>query len=518
MELRTYLSILGARKWTILVTLLITLVVVGVGTYLMTPVYEASTTLRVATAPRGGVDWVDYDLSYTDRLMNTYINVIKSPPVLTQLATRLDVENSPQVNAEVIVNTELMRIQVRDEDPVLAADAANGLAQILIERNAELPTEQATRTEWDDQLRELETELNDVRQEYEQVLAQSPADVERLDALTHSLDLKRGIYATLLENYNEFRVLEARQSNMLSVIEPATVPTEPASPNLPMNLALGFLLGVMGGVGLAFLFENLDTKFHTTAQVESLTHLSTLGSIPTARWHKRKHFMNGTSVEGEAFRQLRTNLLALAREKTLRSLIVTSAQPGEGKSTVVASLALSLSYTGLRVVVVDCDLRHPTLHQMFQVSNNVGLSTLLQKRLSARDVLQRSRIASVAVLASGPVATANGSLLGTRQITEKLQPHPAELLNTPHMASMLKELNARFDLVLLDTPPAHTVTDAAILAPMVDGVILVVSRRQARKEAVQAAYTQLRNVHANLIGIVMNQAAPASVYASYVNG
>lgn len=517
MELRTYISILIARRWIVITTLFVALMVVAIGTYFTTPMYEASTTLRVATAARGGIDWVDYDLLYTDRLMNTYLNIIETESVLQELGTRLGVDEAPQLDASIMANTELMLITARDEDPTLAADAANTAALILIEQNSRLSREESKSEEWNEQLKQLETELTDLRLAYERILEQSPQDTERLSEFNQTLEIKRGIYATMLENYNQYRVLEARQLDTLSVIEPATIPIAPATPNLLLNLILGVFVGSIGGVGLAFFFENLDTRFRTNQQIEAFTGLTALGSIPTAKGHKQANFMNGASAEGEAFRHLRTNILSFAHEETLKSLMVTSAQPGEGKSTVVASLALALSYVGLRIVVVDCDLRHPTMHKLFEVSNEVGLSNLLKKTVPLYDAVQPSPISTVSLLPSGPLSDPEWRLLGPQQIITKLKPHPAEMLSTPHMASILSELNERFDLVLIDTPPASAVTDAAILAPLVDGVILVVSRKHARKEAVQAVRNQLANVHANLIGVVINQAESSTIYTDYIN-
>jgi capsular exopolysaccharide synthesis family protein len=431
MELGAYLEILWRRKWVIAVTVAVTVLVTLIGTLMMTPQYEASTTLRVLTATSGSEDWVDYDVGYTNRLMNTYVEIATSRPVLGELVRRLGLNEPPQIEVEILPDTELMRITVEDPNPIVAREAANALAEILVAQSEELYTRKRTR-------------------------------------------------------------------GFISVVEPAVVPSAPSKPRKKINIALGFMVGLAGGVGLALLFENLDTTLYTVEQIKEVAELPTLGKIPTARRQRQIVFFNGDSPQGEAFRRLRTHIFTLDRDAPLQTLLVTSAEPKEGKSTIVANLALAIAQSGRKVIVVNGDLRRPTLHRIFDLSNEIGLSSILKQEATLDEAAQDSKIPGVQVLTSGPLPS-----------------NPAELLGSPQMTTLIEQLVQQFDMVVLDTPSLLAVTDAAVLAPAVDGVVLVVERAQARGEAVRAAHQQLVAVKARSIGVVVNRAEQDGSYYYY---
>jgi len=490
MDLKAYLTILWRRKWVIAVTAIVTATVAVVGTIVATPVYEASTTLRIPTARRGSADWVDYDVEYADRLMNTYAQIATSGPVLDELAQRLGLDRPPEVEVETLANSELMQITVEDPNPVLVRDAANALSDILIGQSREqfAADRESAQEILSLQLAQLEEELDLARQEFDSLVTQFPGDTERTTTARRSIELKEATYGTLLEQYDQARIRDSIQANIPYVIEPAEVPGAPSKPSRSLNIALGVLVGLFGGIGLAFLFENLDTKLYTTAQIQEATNLPTLVSIPSARKRGQAGFLNGGSPEGEAFRRLRTRILTLDQDEPLRSLAVTSAIPGEGKSTVVASLAYTMAQTGHRVVVVDADLRRPTLHNIFELPNQLGLSSILREEATLDEAVQQSKFPGLYVLTSGP-----------------LPPDPAVVLGSSQVTTVIEQLTQQFDRVFVDTPSLLAVADAAVLAPLVDGVLLVVGRAQARGEAVQTAYTQLADIGARSIGIVVNR-------------
>jgi non-specific protein-tyrosine kinase len=491
MELKTYSTILWRRKWVIALTAIATLLVVVIGTLMATPMYEASTTLRIPTARRGSADWVDYDVRYADRLMNTYAQIATSGPVLEQLAQRFELDRPPTVEVENLANSELMQLKVEDPNPVLATYAANALAEILITQSREQfsADRESAQEILSKQLTLVGEELDQARQEYDSLVASSPDDSERITAARRSIELKEATYGTLLEQYDQARVRDVIQANIPSVIEPAEIPGSPTKPNRALNLALGVLAGLIGGVGLAFLLDHLDTRLYTTDQIEHLTALPTLVSVPKARKQRQAGFLNGDTPEGEAFRRLSTKILNLDQDLPMETLVVTSAIPREGKSTITASLAYAMAQSGQRVVLVDSDLRRPTLHKILELPNETGLSNVLKGEASLEQALQQTQTPGLYVLTSGP-----------------LPPDPASLLNSPEMTNVIKQLGQQFEQVFLDTPSLLAVADAAMLAPLVDGVVLVVGRAQVRGEAVQAAYQQLTDVGARSIGIVVNRA------------
>ena len=431
MELGAYLAILWRRKWVIAVTVAVTVTVVIIGTLMATPKYVASTTLRVLTAAGGSADWVNYDIMYTDRLMNTYIKIATSRPVLEELMQRLGLHKPPKIEVEILANTELIQITVEDANPIVAREAANTLAEILVVQSEELYTGKRAR-------------------------------------------------------------------DFVSVVEPAVAPTAPSKARKGRNIALGVVVGLAGGVGLAYLFENLDTTLYTMEQIEEATELSVLGKIPSARKRRQIALFNGNSPQGEAFRRLRTYIFTLDHDAPLQTLLVTSAEPREGKSTIVANLAFTVAQSGRKVIVVDADLRRPTLHKIFDLSNKIGLSSILTQEATLDEAVQDSKIPGVQALTSGP-----------------LPPNPAELLGSPQMTALIEQLVQQFDLVVLDTPSLLAVSDVAVLAPAFDGVVLVVGRAQAQRKAVRAARQQLADLKARSIGVVVNRAEQDGRYDYY---
>lgn len=496
MEIRTYLAILWRRKWVIAVTVCVTVIVALIGTLIMTPKYEAQAKLRVLTAISGSSDWVEHNIVYADRLMNTYAEIAVSRPVLDEMKRRLGLEEAPKVRVENLANTELMQIIVEDSNPELAMETANTLAEILVEQSAKLYSgEGRTANEiLDDQLTQLEQELNQARKDYEKMMEEHPDEPALLASARRSIDLKEETYTMLLERYEDVRLTDTIRSNQLSIVEPAVVPTTPSKPNRNLNAALGFIVGLFSGLGLAFLFENMDTTLYTTGQIETVTGLSTLGKIPGNKKNSRDTFVNGV----ESFRCLRTNILML-NGKPLKTLMVASAEPKEGKSTVVANLAVSLAQSGRSVVVVDCDLRLPTLHTIFDMPNDNGFSNVLTGESTLQEATQVSRLHDeLYLLPSGPPPG-----------------NPSELLGSSRMLKIIEQLAGQFDMVLLDTPSVLAVTDAALLAPLVEGVLLVVGRTRAREGAVRAACRQLGDVKAKLVGVVVNRAENHDLYHYY---
>jgi succinoglycan biosynthesis transport protein ExoP len=265
MELRTYLEILWRRRWVVVVTFAVTVTIVVIGTVRATPVYVTSTTLRIATSTVGSVNWVDYDVWYAERLLNTYAEIATSGPVLAELQQRVGLDEPPQVEAEALPNTELIRITVQDPSPVRASEAANTLAEILIAYSRQQDTQdrKAIIDILDEQLTQLEDELTQARQEFDSLVVQNPGNSQRIAAASRSIELREEAYLRLLERYEQARVREVLQVNVLSVIEPAVIPQTPSKPRRELNIALGAMVGLGGGVGLAFLFDILKVALCT---------------------------------------------------------------------------------------------------------------------------------------------------------------------------------------------------------------------------------------------------------------
>ncbi len=501
MEIRGYINILWRRKAIIILTAAVTLVVVAIGTYLATPVYEALSVLRVATSTgTQAISSVDY--MYTDRLMNTYVEIATSRPVIIELIQRLGLNQPPSIKAEIVPNTELIKITVEHTNPQIAATAANTLAEILIAQSNQLYSggEKSSQEILGEQLAQMQSDIEVARQDYEKLLIQTPEDTEKIRTASQSLALKQKIYETLLQQYEQARVKEAMRANMVTIVESAVVPQAPAKPRVALNYVLGLLVGLVGGIGLAFIFENLDTTLYTVDEIESVTELHTLAKIPKASKKQIDISQDGSSPVAEAFRNLAANIQLIDHQQPRKVLLFMSAEPKQGKSMIVSNLAFALAEEEKKVVVVDCDMRLPKIHSLFHLSNQYGLKDVLERKTGLIKSLQKSQSGSVTVLTSGP-----------------LSDHPSQLLASPQMAKLIEKLSQKFDYVLLDTPAFLAVADIAGLAHYVDGLILVVRRAHARREAVQAVGKFLALFPDKVIGRIVNQTDDNINYSYYQN-
>ena len=507
MDLKIYLAILWGNKWVIIATTAVTMAVVIASLFIITPIYSASTTIRVAAAASGSVSYTDY--MYTDRLMNTYTKLATSNPVLNELAIKLQLPSKPQVKVEVIPSTELIRISVEDPNPSVAQSAANTLAEILSEQSKELYSGggKSQQQILGEQLEQIEAELNVARQEFEDLTTHSPNNTDLLAAKNEAIQLKEKTYATVLDLYEQARLKEAIRENLVSVVEPATLPISPVKPRKALSILLGLLVGMAGGVGLVFLFENLDTRLYTSHQIEETVDLPIIGKIPLLKRNNwltlnKKSIKSRNMVIREAFRRMRIKILAhnhtLLGRDTLATLLITSSLPNEGKSVIATHLAITMAQARQKVIVVDCDLHLPTQHTINGISNKIGLSNVLSKQVELDDAIQKSRYFDLQILTSGPTP-----------------PNPSELLGSIQMRFVLDQLHQRYDLIILDSPALLAVTDASLLAPMADGVALIARRGIIRGEAVREAIKQLSDVQAQIIGVVINNAEENGHYGYY---
>ena len=502
MELKTYLAILRRRKWIVAISVVVITIVAIIATVLATPIYVTSTTLRVATIGSGVADPGRLDIGYTERLINTYATIITSGSMRAEIKQRFNLDESPKVSVEMIPDTELIMIRVEERDPEMARSVANALAEILVAQSRELysGSGQSTQVILSKQLVQIEEELLQARGEYERLLRETPEDSASITAANQSIALKERTYATLLEQYEEARVVEAIRANAVSVIEPAYVPRTPAKPRHELNIALGILVGLISGVGLALVFENLDTTLYTEEQIEAVTQLAAISSIPAADNQLQiARIDNGHYPQLEAFRRLRINIFADA-ESLPQAIMITSAERGEGKSTISANLAVTIAQSGRKVVIVDCDMRLPKLHKFLDLPNKRGLTSILTESVTLTEAMQDSSFSRLQVITSGPPP-----------------PNPTELLGSPQMGILIEQLKQDFDIVLFDTPALLSVSDAAALVPFVDSVILVVARARSRREAVRMVRRQLVNVKAKSIAVVVNQADQGDSYAYQYN-
>lgn len=430
MELSTYLQILNRRRWIIVLTVIIVTVLLLIGRALIPTTYTASALLRVEISRTGNPS--SAQLLYADRIMNTYVQIANSGPILTELRGKLGIqENQPgEVQVEIIPDTELLRITVKDPNALLARDAANTLAMIMEKEN-------------------------------------QPRD------------------------------------GKISIIDSAKIPEPPGLKDTALFGLIGLVLGGIFGLGLAFLFENLDTRVQTRSQVEALVRLPVLGEVPIAKKRNKDQFLIDDPEEEDAFRRLSSNLFTILRDTPLKTFLVTSAEPEEGKTTLIASLAVNLAKAGHKVLVIDADFYSPKIHLIFKRNNIKGLSDVLQQPKNLTGAIQFTNIPGVQILTSGLMPA-----------------YHIEQFGSERLATIFNQFSASFDFVLVDSPAFLGVSDAAFLATNVDGVILVARMGFAHSNLLQSTYQQMENIKANLIGLVINYSSstPSGRYKKYIQG
>lgn len=324
--------------------------------------------------------------------------------------------------------------------------------------------------------------------------------------LKRDADSNRQLYDNLLQKLKEAGVSAGLRSSEIRVVDIARTPSGPISPDVPRNLTLGFLLGLAGGIGLAFLVDALDRTVRTIDEIAAISMLPALGTIPlqmslngSIGKRLKEVSNNGTgralvtlirpkSEAAEAYRALRTSILLSSSGDPPKVILVTSALPQEGKTTISANSAIVLAQRGSRVLLVDADLRRPGVGKLFGFRPKGGLSTLISGVDKFDDlVMPHPEIPNLWILPSGPIP-----------------PQPAELLSSVVMKNHLDNWRKNFDHVILDSPPCLSVTDAVVLSPEVDRVLLVARSAQTTKIALRRACDLLMRVNANVMGVVLN--------------
>jgi succinoglycan biosynthesis transport protein ExoP len=332
--------------------------------------------------------------------------------------------------------------------------------------------------------------------------------------LKREVETNKQLYDGLLQRMKEAGVAASLKSSNIRIVDKAEVPGAPYSPDLHKNLSLGLLLGLTGGLGLAFFLNYLDNTVKTPEDVEEMIGLPSLGLIPSLKSshgshgyryskERRKHkagaeallkqgvemasLTAGSSLIAEAYRGVRTALLLSTPENPPKIIMVTSSKASEGKTTTVCNTALSLAQTGRSVLILDCDMRRPKIRKIFSGIGNAGLSEYLTGQVDFSDVIQVSHIPNLFIVHSGTIP-----------------PNPGELLGSQRMIDAIEALSSTFDFVLIDTPPLMSVTDPLIIAPMTDGVILVTKGGGSPPEVLKKAKKSLELVHARILGVLCN--------------
>ena len=377
---------------------------------------------------------------------------------------------------------------------------------------------------------EVETELKSLEPKVKalgEIVAQYSKDLESLPAkslqlarLVRKAQVDEKIYIMLQEKFQESRITEVGQLGNVRMIDPAKEPKFPVKPKKKLNLILGILVGLGLGIGIAFVMEYMDNSLRTMEDIEILGQ-SIIATIPFIKpegsngaLSKFKQLEDAEAQDiserlvthlrpkspiSESYRTLRTNIMFSNPDKEIKSIVITSSGPKEGKSTSISNLAITFSQMGTNTLLIDGDLRRPILHKLFNLDKKNGLTNVLVGRANLDEVVQRNPdLPNLDLLSCGI-----------------LPPNPAELLGSQQMRRLLTEAKEKYGIILIDTPPTIAVTDSSVLAPLVDGVLLVVKSGGTQRDAFLRAQEQLHRVGAHILGVILNSIQASNVYGSY---
>jgi capsular exopolysaccharide synthesis family protein len=478
---------------------------------------------------------------------------------LTNYSTKLQEAEAKRKEAEAAYNASK---ETRDSDGLWSIPRVQGDKEVqrLREKISDLKEQRAAllvnyTPEWpavkkiDEQLKQLEKSLDERPKEIvagmknelesakkEEVQASASYSSERFKATVQSvaemglgdwnqrIETNKQLYQTYLQRHRELVITAGeRSSGNVSTVEEARVPVEPIGPPRMRNIIIALLLSLAVGIGLAFLLDYLDDTLKSVEDVDRHLHLPTLALIPAPREARRLLARSAPEPEpgtntalaliqdvrspvAEAYRHLRTSLLLSSAGQPPKTVLVTSSQPSEGKTTTVVNIATMLAQTGADVLVLDCDLRRPRVHAHFGLPNARGVTNYLSGDASVSDLVQTYEpLPNLKVITSGPVP-----------------PNAAELLGSDEMRKLLYVLAENFTHIIIDSPPAISFTDASILSTMVDGVMLVVHGGRSSRTVVRRAKQQLQDVGAHLFGIVLNnvklEGTDYYYYSGYYSG
>jgi capsular exopolysaccharide synthesis family protein len=311
--------------------------------------------------------------------------------------------------------------------------------------------------------------------------------------LKRTHDNNQRLYELVLQRLKETSVTGMLQMSNVRVLDRAEPPEKPVSPKPLRNIALAILLGLGAGVGLVFLLEMLDATITSREQIEERLGVPFLGIIPKIQPDagtpaELMVIAAPTSSAAECLRSIRTNLLFMSPDKPLKTILVTSSGPGEGKTTTTVALAATMANGGNRVLLVDADMRRPRVRGIFGVKGNAGLSTLIVGETTLSQAVVKTSIENLDVLPSGSIP-----------------PNPAELLHTPAFAKLLAEMAGRYDRVIFDSPPAGVVADAVVMSTQVDGTVMVLRAGRTYRDAAERTLRSLTDVNARVFGALLNE-------------
>jgi succinoglycan biosynthesis transport protein ExoP len=480
-NLRTYLQTLRRRYYWIVACVVLFGAAVGGYSVTKPKLYTASAQLLVqpttGTLPGSGSQQV---ISPTDVL--TELQLLTTAPVKQQVSKELG--SVPNVTATEVGQTNVIAVAATSRSPKFAAKIANAYANAFVAYQQKATTANLTAAE-----QQLQTQIAAITTQIASLQPNPTTNATQIASLTSQ-------QATLNQELAALQVSGAASTGGVSVVTPAKAPASPSSPQPVRDGLIAAFVGLLVGIGIAFLADHLDDAVYSKEEAGHLARdAPVLGMIPRiSSWKRRSDTVLATiesanSSVAEAFRSVRTSLQFAGHDGNMKTILVTSPSAGEGKTSTIANLGIVLAQADQRVVIVSCDLRRPRLGQFFDRQESPGFTAVILGQTSLGDALQTVE------------GTKNLFFLGSGEVP----PNPTELLSSSAAREIFAKLRQAFDVVLIDSPPLLPVTDAVILSGMVDATLLVIAAGETKRNQVEEASEMLAQVDAKRVGVILNE-------------
>lgn len=507
MELREYIAIGLKWWWLLVISTILGATVAFLFSRSQAPVYEASTTIIVGNTIRS-TDLSTSDILLSERLARTYADMARRQPVLQGVIDSISLRDDWQslkrrVSVSPVQDTQLLEISVEAGSPEEARVTADAVAQQLIQLSpTALQNQETDETQRlvRERLESLQTRINagQVRREaLEKALngANGSLSADKVTELQTEANNLDKLIADWENTHTQLLIYIAgeKSPNYLAIVEAAQANPGSIRPKVMQNTMLAAVVGLLLAMGIIFLLEYLDDTLKSTEEMNQTLGITALGAVTRIGGETYpEKLLTGDgifSTVGEAYRMVRSNVQFMSIDKPLKSLMITSPSPNEGKSVTVSNLGVVMAQAGYKTIIVDSDLRRPVQYQIFQQPNQGGLTELLRSpEIEVEAYLKETGVENLRLLTSGTTP-----------------PNPSELLNSQRMGQVISSLTQVADVVIFDSPPALVVADAGILSGRVDGVVLVLRAGQTRYEAARQAILHLNKAGANVLGGVLNR-------------
>jgi len=528
--LSDYLRIIKDRKNVAIVFFIITVFAATAGSFLMVPVYRASVKLLIDVESPNVLTATDsLALSPTnyyayEKYFQSQMEIIRSRAIARRVFEEFKMGGTEEysdskdpvgeflktVKVEPIRDTRLLLLHVENEDPELAADLATRIAEVYVERNLAYISKSEVLNLLKNEYLRLQAKLAEYSKVYKakhpkmirlkQEMEQTTVRIEEEKARSDVYDLNNmESSGPGFEEDSRF-VLSSLKANNITIQDPAEVPVKPQKPKKRLNMLLSVIVGLFGGIGLAFFFDYLDDTVKSVEDLERLVMWPFLGNVPdTNSVGKLKGFEKDLLTLArpkepiaEAYRSIRTSIFfSSTKEHPLKSVIVTSLGPQEGKTMTICNLAVAIVQSQKKVLVVDADMRKSRLHDVFKMENGIGLSSFLSGQTEFDGVVQKTDVENLFLVSGG-----------------LHPPNPSELLASDKIKEFIDKAEDNFDFILFDTPPVAVVADASILSHVVDGTIIVIESGKTVKKVLPRIDQVFKEAQARVIGFLVNRASP----------